>query len=89
MRNRYHLAIVIGGLSADMTVKAVKYASTRYLDTLPTEGNFHGVGFRDLETEAKIQKMCHDMGIGAQFGGRLVLILLIAIAIAPIHYLCP
>lgn len=66
----YHLAIVIGGLSAEMTLKTVKYASTRYLDVMSTEGNEHGIGFRDLETEAKVQQLCRDMGIGAQFGGK-------------------
>ena len=66
----YHLAIVIGGLSAEMTLKAVKLASTRYYDVLATEGNAHGIGFRDLETEQRVHQLCRDMGIGAQFGGK-------------------
>jgi len=66
----YHLAIVIGGLSAEMTLKTVKLASARYLDYLPTEGNAQGVAFRDLEWEEKIKNMCYNLGIGAQFGGK-------------------
>jgi len=66
----YHLAIVIGGLSAEMTLKTVKLASARYLDHLPTSGNDHGRGFRDLEWEEKVHKLTQKMGIGAQFGGK-------------------
>jgi fumarate hydratase class I len=66
----YHLAIVIGGLSAEMTLKTVKMASTKYYDNLPTSGNEHGRAFRDLETEAEVLKMTQNMGIGAQFGGK-------------------
>ena len=66
----YHLAIVIGGLSAEQTLKTVKMASTKYYDTLPTTGNEHGRAFRCVETEAKILKMTQKMGIGAQFGGK-------------------
>jgi fumarate hydratase class I len=66
----YHLAVVIGGTSAEYTLKTAKYASARYLDSLPTEGNEHGQGFRDLELEADILKLTQDFGIGAQFGGK-------------------
>ncbi len=66
----YHLAIVIGGTSAEMTLKTVKLASARYLDNLPTEGNKAGRAFRDLAMEAEVHKMTQDMGIGAQFGGK-------------------
>eukprot|EP00428_Durinskia_dybowskii_P062302 CAMPEP_0170369284 /NCGR_PEP_ID=MMETSP0117_2-20130122/7901_1 /TAXON_ID=400756 /ORGANISM="Durinskia baltica, Strain CSIRO CS-38" /LENGTH=563 /DNA_ID=CAMNT_0010623993 /DNA_START=49 /DNA_END=1740 /DNA_ORIENTATION=- len=66
----YHLAIVIGGLSAEQTLKTVKMASTKYYDTLPTTGNEHGRAFRDLETEKTVLEMCQKMGIGAQFGGK-------------------
>jgi fumarate hydratase class I len=66
----YHLAIVIGGTSAEANLKTVKQASTRYLDTLPTSGNEHGQAFRDLEMEAAVHKMTQSMGIGAQFGGK-------------------
>jgi fumarate hydratase class I len=66
----YHLAIVIGGTSAEMTLKTVKLASTRYLDTLPTKGSAQGQAFRDIELEAQVLKMTQDMGIGAQFGGK-------------------
>jgi len=66
----YHLAIVIGGLSAEMTLKTVKYASARYYDTLPTTGSAGGRAFRDVELEAEIHKMTQQMGIGAQFGGK-------------------
>ena len=66
----YHLAIVIGGLSAEMTLKTVKMASTKYYDTLPTTGNAHGRAFRDVETEAAVLKLTQNMGIGAQFGGK-------------------
>eukprot|EP00921_Rhytidocystis_pertsovi_P015401 GHVQ01024483.1.p1 GENE.GHVQ01024483.1~~GHVQ01024483.1.p1 ORF type:complete len:700 (+),score=100.71 GHVQ01024483.1:426-2525(+) len=66
----YHLAIVIGGLSAEMTLKTVKLASCRYLDNLPTKGSPFGGAFRDLEWEQKVLKMTQDLGIGAQFGGK-------------------
>ncbi|MGB1890956.1 MAG: fumarate hydratase [Candidatus Latescibacterota bacterium] len=66
----YHLALVIGGTSAEYTLKMAKLASTRYLDTLPTQGNEYGQAFRDLEMEAQVLKMSQEMGIGAQFGGK-------------------
>lgn len=66
----YHLAVVVGGTSAEMTLKTVKLASARYLDNLPTSGNEFGQAFRDLETEAEVHKMTQAMGIGAQFGGK-------------------
>ena len=66
----YHLAIVIGGTSAELNLKTVKLASTRYLDGLPTQGSESGHAFRDLEMEAKVHKMTRNMGIGAQFGGK-------------------
>jgi fumarate hydratase class I len=66
----YHLAIVIGGTSAEFTLKTVKLASTRYLDTLPTRGNDSGRAFRDLELEEKVQRLAEQTGIGAQFGGK-------------------
>eukprot|EP00047_Mylnosiga_fluctuans_P003881 m.231475 g.231475 ORF g.231475 m.231475 type:complete len:563 (+) comp12222_c0_seq1:36-1724(+) len=66
----YHLAIVIGGLSAELTLKTVKLASAKYLDNLPTSGNAHGRAFRDLDWEERIHKLTQKMGIGAQFGGK-------------------
>ena len=66
----YHLAIVIGGTSAEYTLKMAKLASTRYLDTLPQQGNEYGQAFRDLEMEAQVLEMSRELGIGAQFGGR-------------------
>ncbi len=66
----YHLAIVIGGLSAEMCLKTVKLASARYLDSLPSSGNKYGQAFRDRELEQVVLKMSQDMGIGAQFGGK-------------------
>ncbi|ADG89777.1 fumarate hydratase class I [Thermobispora bispora] len=66
----YHLAIVVGGTSAEYALKVAKYASARYLDTLPTAGSPLGHGFRDLELEEKILKISQDLGIGAQFGGK-------------------
>jgi fumarate hydratase class I len=66
----YHLAFVIGGTSAEFTLKTVKLASCHYLDDLPTTGNEHGRAFRDLDLEEKIYKLCADTGIGAQFGGK-------------------
>ncbi|PKP49230.1 MAG: fumarate hydratase [Bacteroidetes bacterium HGW-Bacteroidetes-11] len=66
----YHLALVIGGTSAEATLATVKKASAGYYDHLPTEGNEGGQAFRDLEWEARIQKICEETGIGAQFGGK-------------------
>lgn len=66
----YYLAIVVGGLSAEFTLKTVKLASCRYLDGLPTTGNEYGRAFRDLEMEARVQAISHRMGVGAQFGGK-------------------
>ena len=66
----YHLAIVIGGTSAEMNLKTVKLASTRYLDGLPAHGGKFGQAFRDLEMEAEILAATREMGIGAQFGGK-------------------
>jgi len=66
----YHLAFVIGGLSAEQTLKTVKLASARYLDHLPTSGNEHGRAFRDLELEERLLKAAHKTGFGAQFGGK-------------------
>jgi fumarate hydratase class I len=66
----YHLAIVIGGLSAELCLKTVKLASARYLDDLPTTGNEHGRAYRDTKWEEKVLTMCHGLGIGAQFGGK-------------------
>jgi len=66
----YHLAIVIGGTSAEQTLKTVKLASTRYLDGLPTQGSASGHAFRDLEMEAEIHRMTQSLGVGAQFGGK-------------------
>ncbi|CAH1775949.1 unnamed protein product [Owenia fusiformis] len=66
----YHLAIAIGGTSAETTLKTVKLASTKYLDGLPTSGNEHGRAFRDVELEQEIHKLTQRMGIGAQFGGK-------------------
>jgi fumarate hydratase class I len=66
----YHLALVIGGTSAEATMTAVKKASTGYYDHLPTQGNEYGQAFRDLEWEAKVQKICEESEIGAQFGGK-------------------
>src|SRR4051812_7957471 len=66
----YHLAIVIGGTSAELTLKTVKLASARYLDTLPTNGGIHGQAFPDLKTEQEVLEMTRTLGIGAQFGGK-------------------
>ncbi|MCD4770656.1 MAG: fumarate hydratase, partial [Bacteroidales bacterium] len=66
----YHLAIVIGGTSAEATLKAVKEASAGYLDHLPVTGNESGRAFRDIEWEKKIEKICQEYGVGAQFGGK-------------------
>ena len=66
----YHLAVVIGGTSAEIAVETAKLASARYLDTLPTEGSKLGHAFRDVDLEAKVLKLAQDTGIGAQFGGK-------------------
>ncbi len=66
----YHLAIVIGGTSAEMNLKTVKLASTKYLDDLPTSGSEDGHAFRDVEMEAEVHKLTQQMGVGAQFGGK-------------------
>jgi fumarate hydratase class I len=66
----YHLAIVIGGTSAELTMKTVKLASTKYLDGLPTSGSEDGHAFRDLAMEQEILKMTQSLGVGAQFGGK-------------------
>lgn len=66
----YHLAVVIGGTSAEHALKTAKYASSKYLDTLPTRGSDAGHGFRDLEWEQNILELTQKFGIGAQFGGK-------------------
>ena len=66
----YHMAIVIGGTSAELTMKTVKMASIKALDNLPIEGNALGHAWRDLEWEAEILQITRDLGIGAQFGGK-------------------
>lgn len=66
----YHLAVVIGGTSAEYTLKVAKLASTKWLDALPTEGNALGRGFRDRDLEAKLLQVAQKTGIGAQFGGK-------------------
>jgi len=66
----YHLAIVIGGTSAEYSLKVAKLATTRSLDSLPTKGSLLGHGFRDLEMEEHVLKMSQTFGIGAQFGGK-------------------
>jgi fumarate hydratase, class I len=66
----YHLAIVIGGTSAELALKTAKYASARYLDSLPLAGSERGHGFRDIELEAKVLGLTQRFGIGAQFGGK-------------------
>jgi fumarate hydratase, class I len=66
----YHLAIVVGGTSAEFALKTAKYASARYLDTLPKEGSLSGHGFRDLELEQQVLEVTRRIGIGAQFGGK-------------------
>lgn len=66
----YHLAFVIGGTSAEVNLKTVKLATTKYYDSLPTKGNKLGHAFRDLETEEKVLKIAQELGIGAQFGGK-------------------
>jgi fumarate hydratase class I len=66
----YHLAVVIGGTSAEQSLKTAKLASARYLDTLPRTGNELGRGFRDVELEQQVLKLTQEFGIGAQFGGK-------------------
>ena len=66
----YHLALVVGGTSAEANLAAVKKASAHYYDTLPTSGNEGGRAFRDIEWETKIQEICQKSGVGAQFGGK-------------------
>ncbi|WP_026414479.1 fumarate hydratase [Actinomadura oligospora] len=66
----YHLAIVVGGTSAEYALKTAKYASAHYLDTMPTEGSPLGNGFRDVELEQQVFELTQKLGIGAQFGGK-------------------
>ena len=66
----YHLAVVVGGTSAEFALKTAKMASTKYLDSLPFEGNEFGQGFRDVELEAEFLRVSQESGIGAQFGGK-------------------
>ncbi|MCX7685026.1 MAG: fumarate hydratase [Acetobacteraceae bacterium] len=66
----YHLAVVIGGTSAEATLKTVKLASTRYLDSLPTSGSLSGHAFRDPAMEEEVHRLTRNLGIGAQFGGK-------------------
>jgi len=66
----YHLAIVIGGTSAELTLKTVKLASVRYLDDLPTQGSEDGHAFRDVAMEQQILRLTQSLGVGAQFGGK-------------------
>ncbi|AQP45793.1 fumarate hydratase [Tessaracoccus flavus] len=66
----YHLAIVVGGTSAEFALKTAKYASARYLDTLPTSGSLAAHGFRDVELEQDVLELTRKLGIGAQFGGK-------------------
>ena len=66
----YHLALVIGGTSAEFTLKTLKLATTKYLDRLPTTGNEYGRAFRDLDLEAQVFEIARQIGIGAQFGGK-------------------
>ena len=66
----YHLAIVVGGTSAEFALKTAKYASAKYLDTLPTSGSRAAHGFRDIELEGQVLELTRQFGIGAQFGGK-------------------
>ena len=66
----YHLAVVIGGTSAEFALKTAKYASAHYLDNLPTSGTMAAHGFRDLELEEEVFRLTQSFGIGAQFGGK-------------------
>ncbi|MBR7266082.1 fumarate hydratase, partial [Klebsiella pneumoniae] len=65
----YHIAFVIGGTSAESTLKTVKLASTHYYDALPAEGNEHGQAFRDPHLEQELLEEAQKLGLGAQFGG--------------------
>jgi len=66
----YHVAVVVGGTSAEQNLKTVKLASTKYYDALPTEGNAHGQAFRDVALERRLLEAANKLGIGAQFGGK-------------------
>ena len=66
----YHLALVVGGTSAEFTLKTLKLATTKYLDRLPSSGNEHGRAFRDHDLEAEIFEVARQIGVGAQFGGK-------------------
>ena len=66
----YHLALVVGGTSAEFTLKTLKLATTKYLDRLPASGNEHGRAFRDHDLEAQIFELARQIGVGAQFGGK-------------------
>ena len=66
----YHLAIVVGGTSAEFALKTAKYASAKYLDALPTQGSPTGHAFRDLDLELQVLELTRKLGIGAQFGGK-------------------
>src|SRR5438105_8740567 len=66
----YHLAIVVGGTSAEFALKTAKYASAKYLDSLPTSGSRSAHAFRDLDLEAQVLELTRQFGIGAQFGGK-------------------
>jgi len=66
----YHLALVVGGTSAEFTLKTVKLASTKYLDRLPTSGNAQGRAFRDIDMERQVLEIAEGIGVGAQFGGK-------------------
>ena len=66
----YHLAVVVGGTSAEHALKTAKLASAKYLDTLPTSGSPAGHGFRDLDLELQVLELTRRSGIGAQFGGK-------------------
>jgi fumarate hydratase class I len=66
----YHVAVAVGGTSAEANLKTVKLASTKYYDALPTQGNAHGQAFRDTELEARLLEAANRLGIGAQFGGK-------------------
>ena len=66
----YHLALVVGGTSAEFTMKTLKLATTKYLDRLPSSGNAHGRAFRDRDLEAEIFELARQIGVGAQFGGK-------------------
>jgi len=66
----YHIAVAVGGTSAEQNLKTVKLASTKYYDALPTEGNTHGQAFRDVALEKRLLEAANKLGIGAQFGGK-------------------